>query len=510
MRKKGIFIRMVILIILLFGMAACSSREFEKQEEFGLQEEVEEQETNAAGMTDPAVREITIDFPFNETDSYLLTLARLEKPDGEYELRLYDENGKILQQISCGALTEPIQFSYDILYGGIRRDLEIFSADSDTGLFFEFSAPDDRFSENAIQIPKYAEKRGRAMLTAEDEQTYQIQRIYQLDEQLGYVYEVRCWKLQRDTGELEIWDNLENQSLFEGIVVLDEEGNPANKEYYDMLFWDDRYWLRNYEEETSVQTWIDGPREEKTEESQGIKGFEKVQKEVFGNNGHTEEYESRESLLADFGFPDSDPVYEYYDRYHNIHLELYKDKSSEQFCGIVYDYYFNNKNEKQVKMYGFTISTVQEQEWVEKDIFSTKIVDGSNAVNYVYDPEEIMEYTPYGRMDHYCCRGLAEREEDGELADRLCTAVEINYIYLDDGTLFCRDYRHDSYLIGSTLCTLKSFYDESERIIFESGYITHGELQYFYIYEDEEKMPTYCLCIDYNAGYAIPTMIRYF
>lgn len=510
-KMKGISIRILSLLILLFCIAGCGREEaeiqnktemqkktemrdeLERQEESKTQgesktqEEVEGQETDAAEEVTPAVKEITIDFPFDELDSYLLTLAQLEKPDGEYELRLYDETGKILQQIPCGALTEPIQFSYDILYGGSMRDLEIFPADSDTGLFFEFSTSKGRFSENAIDIPKYTEKYERDMLIVEDEQTCQTKKIYRLDVDLGYVYEVRCWKLQKDTGELKIWDNFENQSLFEGTVPLDEEGNPVNEEYYDMLFWDDRYWLRNYKEESPLRTWLDGPR-----------------------TGHAEEHESREAFLADFGFQDSDPMYQYYDRYHNLQLELYKDKFSEQFCGIIYQYYFDKNETKRVEMYGFTINTVHEQEWVDEDIFSTKPVDGSDASDYVHEFEEIIEYTSFGRLDYYRCQGLAEREEDGKLAERLCTPVEINYIYHDDGTLFYRDYWHDSRMFGSTLCHLESFYDENERVIFESGYITHGELEYYYIYEDEGKMPAYCLCIDYGGGYVIPEMVRYY
>ena len=57
--------------------------------------------------------------------------------------------------------------------------------------------------------------------------------------------------------------------------------------------------------------------------------------------------------------------------------------------------------------------------------------------------------------------------------------------------------------------SLESYYDERGRVIYESGYITHGELEYFYIYGDEGEKPQYLLTVDYGGGYAVPDMKRY-
>lgn len=84
--------------------------------------------------------------------------------------------------------------------------------------------------------------------------------------------------------------------------------------------------------------------------------------------------------------------------------------------------------------------------------------------------------------------------------------VTINYIYREDGTLFCRNYHHDARTFSSTLCSLNSFFDEKERLVYERGYITHGSLEYYYIYEDDT--PAYCLCLDYNGGYVFARMVR--
>ena len=91
-----------------------------------------------------AEKEIPVDFPFYETEEFTLTLAPSGEDAGEYLLLLCDENGQALQEVPCGRLTEPVTFSYDGVGYGHWRDLEIFSAGSDTGLLFLWK--EERFS----------------------------------------------------------------------------------------------------------------------------------------------------------------------------------------------------------------------------------------------------------------------------------------------------------------------------------------------------------------------------
>ncbi|MDE7477663.1 MAG: hypothetical protein K2M91_06905, partial [Lachnospiraceae bacterium] len=87
--------------------------------------------------------------------------------------------------------------------------------------------------------------------------------------------------------------------------------------------------------------------------------------------------------------------------------------------------------------------------------------------------------------------------------------VEINFIYRDDGTLYCRNYNHNQRIFGTTLLSRNSYYDEHGRVSYENGYITHGMLEYYYIYEDESEKPAYLLELDYDLGYAIPSIVHY-
>ncbi|MBD5542819.1 MAG: hypothetical protein HDR01_00890 [Lachnospiraceae bacterium] len=107
-----------------------------------------------------------------------------------------------------------------------------------------------------FEIPKYTEIRQKAMLTIEEENTYQIKKIYQINHEKECVEEVRSWKLQKATGALEIWNALDDQSLFAGIALLNKDGSLANKEYYDILFLDDIYSRIDCPGEMTVNTWI--------------------------------------------------------------------------------------------------------------------------------------------------------------------------------------------------------------------------------------------------------------
>ncbi|MDE7265922.1 MAG: hypothetical protein K2N89_00440 [Lachnospiraceae bacterium] len=509
-KRRGTFIALLILMMILC-MAGCGSKEVgvevEVQEESVTQEETAISETDLTEEEISFIKEIPVDFPFDElypSKPYSLTLALQEEPAGAYQLILYNGRGEVLQQVPCGILVEPMQFSYDWIFRRYGPDLEIFPAGSSTGLLFQWEG--EQFSEEAVEIPRYSKMQGSAMLTIEEDETVQTKKLYQLNEEQKCVEEARGWRLQKDTGELEIHNYLDNQILFQGIVPLNEEGNPVNEVYYNMLFADDLYVWWEEAEETAIPTWLDEPRTESTEESKGIEPFENIQQVAFGNNGHTVEYESREALLADCGFADSTPMYEYYDRFDNLQLELYYDEASDRFCGIVYEYNINGEKKKWAEMYGFTINTVWEQKWPGEIPLSKQNIYGYDMGNY----EELIEYTPSGLPEHICYQGVTERERElGELSEALDIVMELNYVYRDDGTLFYREYWHDSMEFETTLSYLYSSYDDKGRVVYERGYITHGELEYYYIYKDEGKKPAYCLEIDHNVGYAIPNIVRY-
>ena len=424
------------------------------------------------GCGESAEEEIPVDFPFYETEEFTLTLVPSGEDAGEYLLLLCDENGQALQEVPCGRLTEPMTFSYDGIGYGHWRDLEIFSSGSDMGVLFMWK--EERFSEKPIEIPRYMEIRSGAMLTVTEDGERQEKRIYQLNEFKEQAQEVRSWSLNRDSGTLRIWDCLREQSLYEGNIALNEEGEPLNREYYEYLFWQDRDLLWDYSADPAVRAWLD-------------------------DVGHAEEYESRQAFLDSCGYAQEPPFYQYHDRFGNLQLELYLDKKNQKYYGITYLNSINCDGENVANMLGFTVHNIRKVQWEEGEVYPLLSVYGTSNPGEGY--QEDLEYTESGKPYLFLYEGLMQ--DCG--VEYLGNVVAINYIYREDGTLFCRDYRHDALTFSSTLCSLNSFFDEKERLVYEIGYITHGSLEYYYIYEDDT--PTYCLCLDYNGGYVSADMV---
>lgn len=415
--------------------------------------------------------EIPIDFPFYETDDYSLALAAAE--GDEYVLLFRDGDGQILQQIPCGKLKEPVTFSYDGIAYGSWTDLEIFSADSDTGLLFLWG--DERFAEEPVLIPRYAEAREGAMLTVSESGDTQEKKIYQLNQFRNRVEEVRGWSLEQDSGILRIWDSLRRQCLFEGKIALDEEREPQNREYYEYLFWRGRDLLWHYSASSTVRVWEDSG---------------------------AAEYEGRTAFLENCGYAGEAPFYQYYDRFQNLQLELYLDEEEQRYYGIAYIHRINSDLEPVVDMLGFAGHGIGEERWEEGQTFALPFAGDAGGAEEGY--RETVEYTESGKPDHFLAQGMT----DDCGVETLSNLVEIDFIYREDGTLFCRDYQHDARTFGSNLCGRDSFYDEKERLIYENGYLTHGSCEFYYVYAGEEEKPVYRLYLDYNGGYVFPELAR--
>lgn len=428
------------------------------------------------------VEEILFNFSFKpdaihkEVADFSLALSKLKEPVGEYELRLYDGNGGILQRVPCGTLTELIEISsggFDHSPEFPTDDIEIFSSGAPWGLYIGWNREKSRFYD-AIEIPRHTEVRDREKMLVEEDGNIYRKSVYALDRWDGLgSYEVRRLLLDKETGELEIRDCLDDISLLKETVQVDDEGNLVNKEYYDMLLWEDTY--RIYDNGKSLYSWtmMDG---ELTKDGEWII-----------------EYESREEMLESLGFADSEPVYQYYDWHHNLRLELYMDKAMEHGCGIDYEYSYNSKLEKVTEACGFVIeNTDEKEEWIDRDFYSEISLLGPEHADGGF--EEIIEYTSDGKPDYYRAQGLmAFNSAEGPVPTVL---QELEYVYRDDGSLFYRYYLPYQHL-WSTSGTTYSFFDEKERIVYEEESIKYDPTKHYYIYRDAKGKPAYHLKIGY-------------
>lgn len=203
-------------------------------------------------------------------------------------------------------------------------------------------------------------------------------------------------------------------------------------------------------------------------------------------------------------------MYRYFDQNGHLELELYMDEDREQVCGFAYTYRTNSDLDIVIEIQGFTLRSIPEAEW-NGDPYAFRSVYGTTGEEkeYVKDYEEHAEYNDFGKPKYFVARG---RVEGWSAEDMMQDILRIEYVYREDGTLYFRDYYHSHQAFGTTLQGKESFYDEHERVLYEWGYITHGALGYYYIYDDSggkiADKPDYILRIDYNMGYAVPDMIK--
>ena len=298
--------------------------------------------------------------------------------------------------------------------------------------------------------------------------------------------------MRKATGHLWIWDCLEKVTLYDGEVKWNDIGQLENEKYYqDLLRWNlETLW--SYTEDTEIFT------AKMTLDEEGKASLETM---TFG---------SREELLADCGFLDAEPFYRYYDNFQNLELELYFDKGEERGCGFVYSHCFNYNLEEIVRCSGFIFEGVSVEEWEPENTFSTLSYDGRYAGDCdVLGYREIYEYTDDGKLSSFEARGIVYWYGEGGGNDLEESLLSMDYIYRNDGTLYRKEYHHHHALFATTFQSQYSDYDELGRLVCKICYITHGSMDYYYIYEDEGEKPGYCISFDDGMGYTLPAMIVY-
>lgn len=482
----------------------------------GGDKETEETEKEEKELEESQSKELEIevvDYPFSYgMKDWRLILCEQEAGDEEsgYRFSLYDGEGNLKQDFPCDMEADRFVFRFDALYDdGI--DLAVFPADAKTnhteGLLYVWNYSENRFIEEPIDIPWYEEVKDNneetnnhyAFLVTDKQDLIEIRTIYCINRESRQLVELRDWTLTRDEGddnkgELYIWDCLEGAVLYDGEVQWNSMGKLINDEYYQDMFWANLHHPRDY----SFGTEIYAAKE--TYDENGIRDLEQMT------------YESREAFLDDFGVRDVEPFYQYYDRFGNLEMELYLDASTGMGCGLYYSHGFNYELQKTVWCRAFVFDRVFEKEWND-DTFSTLTWYGQDAQLYTDNPRLIYQYTDDGRLSFYEVRGITESTEQKwsagieSMDDPLLT---IDWIYRNDGTLYHKYYCHDSAMFAATGYSQDIYYDELSREIYRDEYIVHGAVDWYYIYNDENRKPSYCLILDQNGGYSISMMLAYY
>ena len=213
-------------------------------------------------------------------------------------------------------------------------------------------------------------------------------------------------------------------------------------------------------------------------------------------------FEDVNSFLAAYGMGNMLPYYEFYAD-GELKMTLYYNEEEQLGCGDYGD------------GWGFCFQGVNEANWnghfwgdyMEPVIAYSNERPEDYAGERTYD--EVKEYDDAGRLVEYRVTDIADLTAEcvdiESLQDSTVLwndALIVNYSYRDDGTLEYRDYHHNTYLFGTTASTLKTWFDEQGRPVYERAYITHGSLNWYYIYADDDEIPEYVLETDAGGGSA--------
>lgn len=214
----------------------------------------------------------------------------------------------------------------------------------------------------------------------------------------------------------------------------------------------------------------------------------------------TEWYVEEQDFLSQYGFGESDPFYEYALPDGSMRLVLYYDEATGLGCGL--RYYQRDPDEWTTSgVYGFSfIGLVEESNlWTDRlNVDYTKFESWKGEYSSSWD--ENIEYDDAGRVAHY----EAYAPVDGE---PVCI-LSMYYEYDDNGTLRQRRYYHYHLWFSSTFQYWYSYFDELGRVEYERAYITHGSLEYYYIYLDGSDEPAYSLFLDNNCGTWVPDFAK--
>lgn len=211
--------------------------------------------------------------------------------------------------------------------------------------------------------------------------------------------------------------------------------------------------------------------------------------------------EQRELSLAENGPAWDTPFYTYHDEAGNLQLELYFDAETGRGQGTRYDWDSWDGQRAVPALYTFSFDSASPDEaWGFLDAwqapYSVMSVWGTDGAEDVEDYQEFWEYDADGKPARFYSQGGID-DPNFEAPVRV---LEFEFFYREDGSLYRKSYYHNSWLFGTTGSPAEVYYDELERPVFVRCYITHGHLEFYYLYTKANPQPDCCLYLDFFGG----------
>ena len=221
-------------------------------------------------------------------------------------------------------------------------------------------------------------------------------------------------------------------------------------------------------------------------------------------------FKDKRSFLTAYGFDVDEPFYKVYAE-GDLVLTMYYDEETELGCVIS-----GSRGLEGACFQGATTAEWNGYLWGDyTDPVVVHLDERLRPQDYMedYHYDEIKEYDDAGRLVEYRVTNIDDyiKEECSSAKDSYDgwnDALKVTYEYQPNGELAYREYVHNSYIFGTTQSVLQTWFDEQGRPVYECAYITHGALEWFYIYEDEDEIPEYILSTDFGWGPAELTQYK--
>jgi hypothetical protein len=187
------------------------------------------------------------------------------------------------------------------------------------------------------------------------------------------------------------------------------------------------------------------------------------------------------------------PFYQYSDD-SGKQVEVFFDTAKRVGVGI---YNYDSYTE------GFGIGEYRHDVW-NHDKFSL-MTEEYDASSYG-EPAEHKTCNERGQLTHFYTEVTHDLSTDEPFLDK---ALEVEFIYREDGTLEQKHCWHNPVLFGSFKTWEHYYYDSAERLQFASSYITHGSIKDYYIYEGDGEYPSYRLSLDFGWRVRLDDFVKF-
>lgn len=211
--------------------------------------------------------------------------------------------------------------------------------------------------------------------------------------------------------------------------------------------------------------------------------------------------EIKDAFLKKHGIVGEAPFYTYYIG-DELNLELWFDEEEESGVGLTYLYGYPPTElwPDGNRILGFVFYQVENpDEWQENiapyDLeYELGVVQDWITRGDIWDYEETKEYNEDGRLTLFLVTGgINFYPDETEPQD----VLRAEYTYGEDGKLVSRFFYRNQRIFGTGECSKSSLYDEKEREVYCSAYVTHGSFAWYNLYEGDDDMPSYVLGLDY-------------